>query len=117
MKNNLSTTDLDRLEELMTELSNAKKSKKESEVIKDKIMDFMEQNNIKTFRHNGILIRFTPSRSTFEFDVQLLKSKYPKIWEECHSNQMRPPHLLIKKTTVENEDDEPTDEELNEAIG
>ena len=115
MKTNLSTTELDRLSELMTELENAKKNKAESEVIKDKIMAFMEQNNINTFRHNDILIRYTPKRTTNEFDVFMLKDKYPDIWEECHSNQVRPPHLQIKRTSPE-KDDEPTDEELNEAI-
>lgn len=115
MKTNLSTTELDRLSELMTALENAKKNKAESEVIKNKIMDFMEQNNIKTFRHNDILIRYTPQRTTNEFDVFMLKEKYPKIWEECHSDQIRQPHLQIKRTAPE-KDDEPTDEELGEVL-
>lgn len=115
MKNqNLTTEDLDRLEQLMKDLANAKQSKAESNLIRAKIMDFMRANNIKSFKHNDIMLRFVEERTTIQFDVQLLKSKYPDIWKECHGEAMRPADLIIQRTTPDKDD--PTDEELAEAI-
>lgn len=111
----LKTEDLKRLETLMTNLEQAKKDKNEQSVIKEKIMDFMRELNIKTFREGNLVIRLTDKRTTNEFDVDMLREKYPQIWEECHSVQERPAHLQIKRSkAVENEDDIPSDEELNE---
>lgn len=111
---NLKTEDIERLEELMDNLAQAKKDKAEQAVIKDKIMDFMRSLNIKTFRQGNIVMRLTDRRETNEFDVDMLRAKYPDIWKECHSTQVREAHLQIKKRVVV-QDDEPTEEELNEA--
>lgn len=110
----LKTEDISRLEALMSNLEQAKKDKAEQNLIKEKIMDFMRELNIKTFREGGLVIRLTDKRTTNEFDVDMLREKYPKIWEECHSIQERPAHLQIKRSKVVNKDDEPTDEELDE---
>lgn len=110
----LKTEDISRLETLMSSLEQAKKDKAEQNLIKDKIMDFMRELNIKTFREGGLVIRLTDKRTTNEFDVDMLREKYPKIWEECHSIKERPAHLQIKKSNAVNKDDEPTDEELDE---
>lgn len=115
MKNvNLTTDDLDRLGQLMTDLANAKRSKKESDLIRSKIMDFMRENNIKSFKHNDIMLRFVDERKTIQFDSQMLKDKYPEIWLECHSEATRPANLIIRRTTPDK--DAPTDEELADAI-
>lgn len=111
---NLKTEDIERLEELMDNLAQAKKDKAEQAVIKDKIMDFMRSLNIKTFRQGNIVMRLTDRRETNEFDVDMLRQKYPEIWKECHSTQVREAYLQIKKRVVV-QDDEPTEEELNEA--
>lgn len=111
---NLKTEDIERLETLMDNLAQAKKDKAEQAVIKDKIMDFMRSLNIKTFRQGNIVMRLTDRRETNEFDVDMLRQKYPEIWKECHSTQVREAHLQIKKRVVV-QDDEPTEEELNEA--
>lgn len=111
---NLKTEDIERLETLMNNLAQAKKDKAEQAVIKDKIMDFMRSLNIKTFRQGNIVMRLTDRRETNEFDVDMLRQKYPEIWKECHSTQVREAHLQIKKRVVV-QDDEPTEEELNEA--
>lgn len=111
----LKTEDIERLEELIDNLAQAKKDKAEQAVIKDKIMDFMRSLNIKTFRQGNIVMRLTDRRETNEFDVDMLRQKYPEIWKECHSTQVREAHLQIKKSVVVQHDDEPTDEELNEA--
>ena len=111
---NLKTEDIERLEELMDNLAQAKKDKAEQAVIKNKIMDIMRSINIKTFRQGNIVMRLTDRRETNEFDVDMLRAKYPDIWKECHSKQVREPHLQIKKAVVV-QDDEPTEEELNEA--
>ncbi len=111
----LKTEDIERLEELIDNLAQAKKDKAEQAVIKDKIMDFMRSLNIKTFRQGNIVMRLTDRRETNEFDVDMLRQKYPEIWKECHSTQVREAHLQIKKSIVIQHDDEPTDEELNEA--
>lgn len=50
MTTNLKTEDIERLEELIDNLAQAKKDKAEQAVIKNKIMDFMRSLNIKTFR-------------------------------------------------------------------
>lgn len=113
--NSLKTEDIERLEELIDNLAQAKKDKAEQAVIKDKIMDFMRSLNIKTFRQGNIVMRLTDRRETNEFDVDMLRQKYPEIWKECHSTQVREAHLQIKKSVVVQHDDEPTDEELNEA--
>lgn len=115
MKNtNLTTDDLDRLEQLMTELANTKQTKKESELIRSKIMDFMRENKIKSFKHNDIMLRFVDERKTIQFDSRMLKEKYPDIWLECHSEATRPVNLIIQRTTSDK--DEPTGEELAYAI-
>lgn len=111
---NLKTEDIERLEELIDNLAQAKKDKAEQAVIKNKIMDFMRSLNIKTFRQGNIVMRLTDRRETNEFDVDMLRQKYPDIWKECHSKQVREPHLQIKKSVIV-QDDEPTEEELNEA--
>ena len=111
---NLKTEDLNRLSTLMTDLADARANKAEANAIKEKIMDFMRETGIKSFRENGLYIRFTEARTTNEFDAELLRTKYPDIWKECHSEQVRPAHLLIKKV-AKPKDDEPTDEELDEA--
>lgn len=111
---NLTTNDLARLNALMTDLVEAKANKAEANSIKTKIMDFMRNTGIKSFRENGLYIRFTEARTTCEFDVELLRTKYPDIWKKCHSEQVRPAHLSIKKVPMP-EDEEPTDEELDEA--
>lgn len=111
----LKTEDIERLEELIDNLAQAKKDKAEQAVIKDKIMDFMRSLNIKTFRQGNIVMRLTDRRETNEFDVDMLRQKYPEIWKECHSTQVREAHLQIKKSVIAQHDDEPTDEELNEA--
>lgn len=119
MTNNatLSATDLARLSDLMTALEQAKKDKNEQRVILDKIMDFFRANNIKTYHYNDIVIRFTDARQTNQFDVDMLQSKYPEIWEECHSVVTRPPHLQVKKLAkADDSDDVPSDEELLEAM-
>lgn len=111
---NLKTDDLKRMNALMTSLAEAKANKAEANAIKEKIMDFMRETGIKTFRENGLLLRLTDERTTCEFDVDLLRTKYPEIWKECHSEKVRAPHLSIKKVSMP-EDEEPTDEELDEA--
>lgn len=110
---NLTTDDLNRLSQLMTDLANAKQSKKESELIRLKIMAFMKENNIKSFKHNDISLRFVDERKTIQFDSQMLKEKYPEIWLECHSEATRPANLIISRTTPDK--DAPTDEELADA--
>lgn len=111
---NLKTEDLNRLNTLMTDLADARANKAEANAIKTKIMDFMRESNLKSFCENGLYIRFTEARTTNEFDVELLRKKYPDIWKECHSEQVRLAHLSIKKV-AKPKDEEPTDEELDEA--
>ena len=117
MATTLKTEDIERLETLLVNLEQAKKDKAEQNVIKDKIMDFMRQLGIKTFRQGNIVMRLTDTRTTNEFDVDMLREKYPQIWEECHSQKTRDPHLQIKRVASKQdvEDDVPSDEELNEA--
>ena len=111
---NLKTEDLQRLNALMTNLTEAKANKAEANAIKEKIMDFMREAGIKTFRANGLFLRLTEERTTNEFDADMLRAKYPDIWKECHSEKVRAAHLQIKKVAPDAED-EPTDEELSEA--
>lgn len=116
MSKDLQTTDLERLSELITALEKAKQDKAEKKVIVEKIMDFFRENDIKTYHYGDLLIRFTDERTTIQFDVEMLQSKYPEIWKECHSEKVRQPHLQIKKTTkkTENPEDDfvpPEDEE------
>ena len=87
MATTLKTEDIERLETLLVNLEQAKKDKQEQNVIKDKIMDFMRQLKIKTFRQGNIVMRLTDTRTTNEFDVDMLREKYPAIWEECHSQK------------------------------
>lgn len=112
----LNADDLSRLSDLMTALEQAKKDSVERKQILDKVMDFFRANNIKTYHYNDIVIRFTDSRETNQFDVQMLMQKYPEIWKECHSVVTRPPHLAVTKLKKTEEDDVPSDEELLEAM-
>ena len=120
MKNvNLSTEDLDRLSSLLDSLEQAKRDKAEKNVIMNKIMDFFREQGIKSYRYGNIRIQFTDTRETNQFDVDMLRAKYPAIWEECHSVQVREPHLAVTKLKTkikEEEDDVPTDEELLESM-
>lgn len=116
---NLQTTDLERLSQLLDSLAQAKEDSKEKKTIEEKIMVFFRENGIKSYRYGDIVIRFTDERTTNEFDVDLLRQRYPKIWEECHAENTRPPHLQIRKKKskkADEEDDVPTDEELAEAM-
>lgn len=118
MKNNvsLSTEDLNRLSNLIDSLEQAKKDKTEKNAIMNKIMDFFRANGIKSYRYGDIRIQFTDARETYQFDVDMLRAKYPEIWEECHSIKSRDPHLAVtkikSKDSPEGDDDLPTDEEL-----
>ena len=115
-QNDLSTADLERLSALVASLEQAKKDKAEKNAIAEKIMEFFRSTGLKSFKYKDIVIRFTDERETTEFDVDMLREKYPEIWKECHSLNVRPPHLSIKKRTVKEDDDDlPTDEELAEA--
>lgn len=123
MKNpTLQTEDLERLSSLLDSLDQAKKDRNEKKVIEEKIMQFFRDTGIKTYRYGNVVIRFTDQRTTNEFDVDMLRQKYPKIWEECHSDNVRPPHLQIAKTNrkevspEENSEDLPTEEELAEEL-
>lgn len=111
MSTNVSTVELDRLADLTDALLDAKKNKEERDVILNKIMDFFRENGIKSYRHGDIVIRFTDSRETNQFDVDLLKAKYPEIWTECHAVHVRAPHLSIKKSPVKDETEETFEEE------
>lgn len=112
----LQTQDLDRLDELMIRLEQAKKDKNEQSVIKNKIMDFMRELGLKTFRQGNITIRLTDARTTNQFDVDMLRIKYPAIWDECHSVQSRPAHLQIIRKDIKDNTVEMTDDELAELI-
>ena len=118
MKNaNLQTSDLERLSQLLDSLNQAKKDRNEKAVIEEKIMEFFRQTGIKTYHYGDVTIRFTDSRETNEFDVDLLRQKYPDIWKECHSTNTRPPHLQIKKSTRKYEEDENSGEPSLEELG
>ena len=118
MKNRptLSTEDLARLSDLMDSLEQAKKDKNEKNVILNKIMDFFRMNGIKSYRYGDVRIQFTDERETNQFDVDILRAKYPEIWKECHSVVTREPHLAVtklkSKKKADDSDDLPTDEEL-----
>lgn len=114
MSTELTTTELDRISDLTDALLAAKKDRSERDVILSKIMDFFRENKIKTYRHGDIVIRFTDERTTNQFDVDMLRMKYPEIWTECHANHVRPAHLAIKKIPVKEDPDdneEPEDED------
>lgn len=116
-QSDLSTADLERLSALLDSLDKAKKDRAEKDAISEKIMDFFRSTGLKSFKYKDIVIRFTDERETTEFDVDILREKYPEIWQECHGTNVRPPHLSIKKRVVkDDEDDLPTDEELAGAI-
>ena len=121
MKNNveLTTQDLERLSGLLTSLEKAKRDKNEKSAIEARIMDFFRQTGIKTYRYKDVVIRFTDERKTVQFDADMLRMKYPEIWKECHSEQTRPPHLQIKKTSTVEDPEEtgaPTVEEIAEEL-
>lgn len=120
---NLTTEDLENLSKLMATLDDAKFARDQKKVIEGKIMDFFRQVGINTYHYGDILMRFTEERDTNQFDVEMLKTKYPEIWKECHSVNRRPPHLLIKKVAkkknVDGEEDfiPPEDEETETVEG
>lgn len=120
MKNQtaLQTTDLERLSQLLDSLAQAKVDSKEKKEIEEKVMQFFRETGIKSYTYKDVTIQFTDERTTNEFDVDMLRQKYPKIWEECHSDQIRPAHLAIRKkkrpAPRPEDDDLPTAAELME---
>lgn len=94
---NIENIDLNRLLELITALEAAKASKEERDTINTMLIDFFRETGLKSYKTDDLIIRFVDERETNQFDVDMLKDKYPDIWEECHSPKIRPPHISIKK--------------------
>lgn len=112
----LTTEEMNRLNDLLASLEQAKKDKRETESIKEKIMNFMRENKMKSFKYNNIVMRLSDERTTVAFDIDLLRQDYPEIFEKCHSTQVRPAHLSIKRVGGKVADEKPTDEELMETL-
>lgn len=93
----LNSKDMERLSELMSSLEKSKGDEYEKKLIEEKIKDFFRETGMKSFRYNDIVIRFTDDRTTEQFDVDMLREKYPEIWAECKSVKVRPAYLYIRK--------------------
>lgn len=95
--NALNENDLLKLKELLSSLANAKEDKKEAELIKEKLINFFRTTGLKHYKADGLSIRFVEERITNAFDVKILQSEYPEIYEKCHGPITKPPHLIIKE--------------------
>ena len=99
--NDLQDKDLSKLSKLLDNLEKAKRDKMESQVIMDKLVEFFRETGLKSYKTSELIIRFVDERKTVQFDAELLQSKYPEIWKECHTEHIRKPHLSIKKISEE----------------
>lgn len=100
----LNSKDMDRLSALVDRLENAKGDEREKELIMEKIKEFFRETGMKSFRYNDIVIRFTDDRVTNQFDVDILREKYPEIWLECHSDKVRPAYVSITKQPLKKQE-------------
>jgi hypothetical protein len=60
-----------------------KKQEAKQDEFKEKILQVMEQNNIKKWENEFISITYVDPTTRTSIDSKTLKSKYPKIAEEC----------------------------------
>lgn len=93
---NLTEADVARFDALTVALEAAKNDKKEREIINQKLIEFFRAHNLKSFKTEKYVIRFADARETNQFDAELLQSKYPEIWKECHTIAKRKPHISVK---------------------
>jgi uncharacterized protein YwqG len=93
----LDDKDLDRLSEIITELTKADGDKAEKKEIMDKLIVFFRETGRKSYRTKDLVIRFVDDRDTLSFDIDMLKDKYPAIWKECHKVHHRDANVNIHK--------------------
>lgn len=112
----LTSEDLSKLDGIMTAMSDAKLKREEKNVIVEKLIDFFRSTGLKSIRHEDLVIRFSDSYETKQFDPDMVRTKYPEIWVECHSVVVRPPHVSIKrhvpKEVPETEEDDVPETEM-----
>jgi hypothetical protein len=96
-KPQLTDADMARLSEIMTELGTANANKEEKNKIKEKLIAFFRQTGLKSYRTKDLVLRFVDERDTMAFDVEMLQTKYPEVWKECHTKHHRDANVNIRK--------------------
>lgn len=106
MANALNANDLKRLAELMDNLNNANLDRKESDIIKDKLKAFFKATGLKSYRYGDMVIRFVDDYESRSFDLDMLRERYPAIFDECHSTIIKPCILSIAKRPLKRKKNE-----------